>query len=319
MRRVVQVAGRDIALSADDTRRWDAIDALFAGCAESSEAPQITLHFGGRPPALPDRQPDLEFTGVDVWLGIDGAACRTAAGVAARRNGNEVEVGGPIEQPDTAAAAIDLANAFRRSVQHVLADVLAVHGRHTVHAASISHAGWVVIALGGTGAGKSTLAFAASRRGWSVLSDDLTFVTVEGGQVVASGLPKPLNVPGDLLGPGRGGGSAIAHDARDRVRLPLEPLVRPGSSPVAAVIVIEHAAGDGRLVPLAPGPDLLKLLLPSFPLAPDRRRLRDLFPIAAALSRLPAWTLYHDVDPGRRLDVAGTMLDEIAPTLADRQ
>jgi hypothetical protein len=46
------------------------------------------------------------------------------------------------------------------------------------------------------------------------------------------------------------------------------------------------------------------------------RRLRELFPIAGALSRLPAWSLHHDAVPARRLDVAGALLTEIAATLA---
>ena len=82
------------------------------------------------------------------------------------------------------------------------------------------------------------------------------------------------------------------------------------------MILVEHATGSGHLQRIEPGPSLMKALLPSFPLAPDRRRFRELFPIAAALSRLPAWTLYHDADPARRLDVAGTLLDSLADELA---
>ena len=84
----------------------------------------------------------------------------------------------------------------------------------------------------------------------------------------------------------------------------------------SAVLLVEHAAGAGQVQRIEPGPSLMKTLLPSFPLAPDRRRMRELFPIAAALSRLPAWTLHHDADPSRRLDVAGTLLDQIAEALA---
>ena len=35
---------------------------------------------------------------------------------------------------------------------------------------------------------------------WSVLTDDLTFITTDGDQLLAWGLQKPLNIPGDLLG-----------------------------------------------------------------------------------------------------------------------
>jgi hypothetical protein len=315
MRRVVQLAGRDVELSAADDGRWEAVDALFAGCDGSTNAPQIRLRFDRRPPALPDRPPDLSYTGIEVWLGGDGAACRSAAGVAARRHGDDIHVGGPTDEPPVRGGASDLASAFRRSTQHVLADALAEQGRHTLHAASIRLGDDVVVALGGTGAGKSTLAYAASRREWSVLSDDLTFLALDVDQMLAWGLPKPINIPGDLIA-GGDRGLAIPYDERMRVRLPLERATARDAGHVTAVLLVEHSTGAGRVQRIEPGPSLLKSLLPSFPLAPDRRRLRDLFPIAAALSRLPAWTLHHDAVPARRLDVAGTLLTEIAATLA---
>jgi hypothetical protein len=253
--------------------------------------------------------------------------------VAARRHGDEISVGGPHDDRRVADPAhdpalddgLDLAAAFRRSVQHVLADALAEHGRHTLHAASILYGERIVVALGGTGAGKSTLAYAASRRGWPVLSDDLTFVASADDRILAWGLPKPLNVPGDLIS----GGEVIPHDARNRVRVQLEHGTAAGNMAgnmaqnmerarsVAAVLLVDHATGGGHVQRIEPGPSLMKTLLPSFPLAPDPRRLRELFPIAAALSRLPAWTLHHDTDPAVRLDVAGTLLEQITEALAN--
>jgi hypothetical protein len=315
MRRVVQLADRTVELSADDERRWEAMEALFADCTESSRTPQHRLRFGRKAPELPDRPPDLSYTGIDVWLGGDGAACRSDSGVAARRYGDDIRVGGPDDDrraSDTGQdPANDLASAFRRSVQHVMADALAEHGRHTLHAASMRHGERVVVALGGTGAGKSTLAYAASRSGWSVLSDDLTFVASRDGGTLAWGLPKPLNVPGDLIG-----GRVIPHDPRNRVRVQLDHENMPAAGSVAAVLLVDHAPGAGHLQRVETGPSLLKTVLPSFPLAPDPRRMRELFPIAAALSRLPSWTLHHDADPARRLDVAGTLLEQIAEALA---
>ncbi len=307
-------------LSADDASRWDAIDALFAGCAESAGSPQLHLEFARQPPELPARPPDLSYTGIDVWLGGDGAACLSVSGVAARRQGDDICVGGPAPRAGASDhdPTIDLATAFRRSVQHVLADALAEHDRHTLHAASMSHGDHVVVAVGGTGAGKSTLAYAASRHEWTVLSDDLTFVAGDGGdQLVAWGLPKPLNIPSDLLrDDDHGRGSAvIPNDERKRVRVPLERSPTVDGRRVSAVLLIEHAAGAGQVQRIEPGPSLMKTLLPSFPLAPDRHRMRELFPIAAALSRLPAWTLHHDADPSRRLDVAGTLLDQVVEAL----
>jgi hypothetical protein len=154
-----------------------------------------------------------------------------------------------------------------------------------------------------------------------VLTDDLTFIASDDGRVIAWGLPKALNIPGDLIdGDGRhaagDGGLAIPNDARNRVRVPLEHITAGDAGRVGAVILVEHATGAGHLERIEAGPPLLKRLLPSFPLAPDRRRMGELFPNAAALSRLPAWTLYHDADPARRLDVAGTLLGSIVDELA---
>jgi hypothetical protein len=173
-----------------------------------------------------------------------------------------------------------------------------------------------------------------------VLTDDLTFIDSDDGDVLAWGLRKRLNIPRDLvLGDLVSGdlvsgdlvsgdlvsgddhsdathpGIAIPNDARNRLQLPLEHDDMPGAGRVVAVVLVGHAAGAGHLERIEPGPSLLKSLLSSFPLAPDRSRLRELFPSAAALSRLPGWRLYHDADPTRRLDVATTLLASITRTL----
>ena len=124
---------------------------------------------------------------------------------------------------------------------------------------------------------------------------------------MAWGFPKPLNIPSDLLGDDQitaeAAGSSIPNDARNRVQVPLErrpPWMADGSLPCSSS---STPTGSGHLQRIEPGPSLMKSLLPSFPLAPDRRRMRELFPIAAALSRLPAWTLLprcRPVTPARR-------------------
>jgi hypothetical protein len=318
MEAVVRVAGLDVGLSAGDDRRWVAIDALFGGCPSSisTTQPQLRLRFVSEPPAVPEREPDVRHEWTDVWFDESGLACRSAGGVAARRGGDEIVVGGPADVGALPARA--LATAFRRSVQHVLADALAEHGRHTLHGASVSITGdGVIVAVGGPGAGKSTLAYAAALRGWGVLGDDLTFLALDdrnranGELLVAWGLPKPLNIPRDVL-TDAGAGSALPGDERDRVEIPLGADPQRAPLPVAAVALLEHADGEGRLAPVAPRPELLKLLLASFPLVLDRRRFPQLFRIAAALSRLPVWTLYHDADPARRVASAAALLGELA-------
>jgi hypothetical protein len=106
--------------------------------------------------------------------------------------------------------------------------------------------GGAVAIVGDKGAGKSTLAFALLRRGWSLLNDDLSRV------VPAAGGPA-------LVYPGRGGirlcEDACAHFGLDRGILPRVPgeagkyLVEaaplPAPAPLAAIVLIDRTRDDG--------------------------------------------------------------------------
>src|SRR5438876_94714 len=63
--------------------------------------------------------------------------------------------------------------AFRRIFATAIAHLLAWHDRHVLHAAAIAVDTGCILVLGGTGAGKSTVALAALRSRWRVLGDDL--------------------------------------------------------------------------------------------------------------------------------------------------
>ena len=76
------------------------------------------------------------------------------------------------------------------------------------------------------------------------------------------------------------------------------------------VVEVRHGTGDGAVAPLASGP-------PGgdgggvVPVAGARRgELRQFFPLAARLGRLPAVTIAHAADPAMRSARAAVLLDE---------
>ena len=61
-----------------------------------------------------------------------------------------------------------------------------------IHAAVVEKDGWAAILPAPPGSGKSTLCAALINRGWRLLSDELTLVRIEDGQIVA--LPRPVSL-----------------------------------------------------------------------------------------------------------------------------
>lgn len=66
------------------------------------------------------------------------------------------------------------------------------------HAAVIERRGRAVILPGSPGAGKSTLTAGLAHRGWRLLSDELTLLSLDDGMV--SGLARPINLKNDSIG-----------------------------------------------------------------------------------------------------------------------
>jgi hypothetical protein len=96
----------------------------------------------------------------------------------------------------TAALLAD-AEHFRYSVLEGPTLVLvAARDRLPVHAAMIARAGRAVVLVGPSGRGKSTVAYAAMRRGWRVLADDAVYVQTSPALRVW-GRPGHLYLPGD--------------------------------------------------------------------------------------------------------------------------
>lgn len=299
---MITMAGVAIALEASDEPRWAALDALFGTCRASTDAPRVTVALGATPPDAPSGEPAVRFSDVELWFTDHGAITRHASGLVVRRDGGSIRAGGP-------DSGIDLPRAFRRSVQHVLVDALADHGRHALHAAAFARHDRAVVVLGDTGAGKSTLAIGAAGAGWSVLTDDISWLSVTPDGLAVTGFPKPLHVPADLRAQVPDAATRLVGDVRGRYISARGLTSDDVPRQLMGVVEVRHGLGDGALAPLPPGPHLMAMAIASFPLQDDPARTKQFFPVAARLGRLPAVTLSHAADPDVRAERAATLLD----------
>lgn len=309
MRRLVSIAGVAVALEAEDQDRWRAVDALFGGCVDAAGPVAISIRYQSEPPLVPTRPADMVYPEAEVWLDEDGVAARHQSGTCGRRVGDTIVVGG--EPP-----ASEPVRGFRQAVQHALLDALARHDRHALHAAALHRDSVTILALGASGAGKSTLAFAGGQRGWEILSDDLCLIH-PGPNVVVSGFPKPLNVPGDaLLSPPRGS-RPLLDDDRERWVLPHSFATAHDSYEVKALVLVGHAEAAAGSDAVGAGPIRIELVLGSMPLRGLPRYVRAFFPSAARLSRLPTLRYMHHGESSQRLVSAAAFLDDLWQDLSD--
>jgi hypothetical protein len=304
-RRVVPMAGVPIALDATDDARWRAVDALFGTCRDVTAAPELSIELGAVAPDSPARPADVHFSDVDMWFTDRGIVTRHESGLTIARDGLAIEAGGP----DIGG---DLSRAFRRSVQHVLVDAMADLDRFALHAAAFEAPGGdgAVVVLGDTGAGKSTLAIVAQSSGWAVLTDDICWLRLDGNCLTVTGFPKPLHVPPDLRHAVPDATDRIVGDERSRFVSRAGLATDDVPRVVRGVVEVRHGtAAEGALTPLPPGPELFKTAMRSFPLQRSPSRVRDFFPYAARLSRLPASRLEHAADPATRAAHAAELLE----------
>jgi hypothetical protein len=302
MKRNIDIAGVAVEIAAADAIGWGPVDALFGPCLDTDEPPELTLRHGFDVPALPDRAADQASPELAVWFDEDGVSARHASGLCARRIADRIVAGG--------SGGRDPVRAFRLATQPPLIDALARHGRHALHAASLEHGGAAVVVLGGSGAGKSTFAFAGARSGWRIVADDLSLVYGTTPTFV-SGLPKPVNVPADVLGAPPEGSLQIPDDDRRRWVLPASVIGARSTYPVRAVVLVGHSADEAAIVETPPSPARLERLIAALPLGLMPSALRAYFPVAAALSRLPAFVYRHPRDPAERAGAAAALLAQL--------
>jgi hypothetical protein len=167
--------------------------------------------------------------------------------------------------------------------------------------------------LGPTGAGKSTVALCALRRGWPVLGDDLVVLAHFGDRISATAVPRPIAAPRDLVDNPRA--IPVPGDPRERLELPVGTITS-GPRPVLGSIIAVHGDSQASTVeevrPFAVPP----LALASFLIADGAESRRCLFPLAVALSRLPTVELAHGTRSSTRLEDGAALLEQIRTRVA---
>jgi hypothetical protein len=154
------------------------------------------------------------------------------------------------------AAIVNNAPLFRgQFVQFAFYSMLATRGLMTVHAAALVRGGKAVLLRGPSGAGKTTLAYAAVCAGWQTLGDRA--ISIDVSNSVWWGMPWWFHFPCEAarLVPEISGCPAFQAGSRERVELDLEALW-PGRAVYraepGAVILIDRAAGcSSRIEPIS--------------------------------------------------------------------
>jgi tetratricopeptide (TPR) repeat protein len=294
----IDIADVSVEVTATDAMRASAVRGLLGRVAPSDRDAVVHLHFGGHRLPPPERDPDDRAGELRIWH--DDQALEIAYGrhVGARVESGHATLGG---------YATDLRRVFHQVAPFVLASLLAPHGRFVLHGGAIQRDGRAVLVLGGSGMGKSTLILAALQDGWSVLTDDLAVIRSGPTGPLVSGIPKPLVVPGELIGE-----MPWPSDARARVRLPFEAW-DSGSHPVGAVLVVGHGEGPAAIVESIEHPQLLGALYDSM-LSRQPSNMRRFFGLAATLGDVETFRLRHSRVPDVRVRKAA---EAIASRLAD--
>jgi hypothetical protein len=137
--------------------------------------------------------------------------------------------------------------AARRELSRVGAILrLRTRGRYYLHASgAVNPEGEAWLLAGDTGAGKSTLAYALSCAGWSVLGDDGVIIGLDSGIAVAHPWHDPLRVSSALapVFPDLGRLAARPHPTDPRRRVPA-PARRGHSAPIAGIAFLARGSHD---------------------------------------------------------------------------
>lgn len=249
----------------------------------------------------PDAEPE-RYGEMEVWREREallvhhpsGAFARVAVGVAV------ISARGPAT-----------VRAFRQLFPFIVTHLLAPGGRFVVHAGVVAIDGKAVLLLGVTGAGKSTLVHAARLDGWAALGDDLAVVRARDGEVEGRAIARPLNVPAEVGM--ASGASLLAGDPRGRWELPVA--VSSDWLLIGAVVHVVHGSDRESDLGSWEATAVLRTLVGAFASAPEVESLQRWLPVAAALSRLPAWELRHGTDPSTRLAGAARSLAAVRTRL----
>lgn len=268
------------------------------GSATTTATPDAVLRIGADPPPVPARPPDFAGPygkhwddGTTHWFEHDwGLAVRVSAG--------EAVLGGP-------AAGYRRWVTVRNSMLFVLARLLLAQDRFLLHGAAVRRDEGALLVVGESGAGKSSLAYAAHLAGWHVLGDDMVAI---GTNLRVQGIPRVPTIPADVAA--GTDGEPLPHDPRERLELPQFELDRR-EAPITGVLVCRHDDGPGRLAVASPT-DAVAALVPAFVLSALPRPVTRWFPLATQLARQPAFWFGHAADEAVRLARAGELLADAA-------
>ncbi|HEY0783753.1 MAG TPA: hypothetical protein VGE98_14940 [Thermoanaerobaculia bacterium] len=181
-----------------------------------------------------------------------------------------------------------------------------------IHGAALARGGRGLLLRAASGSGKSTLAYAAARRRFQAVADDIVWFAPDGGRLW--GLPWTFHLLPDTAArfPELAGQACTRQlNGEDKIAVPLEAL-RPGSTAAsaepAAIVLLRRGAGDGSvLTPLSAAnawDEWLAGAASREPAAPDyARRAR------ALLDRLPLYRL----EVGEDLEAGLDLLEPLLP------
>jgi hypothetical protein len=143
--------------------------------------------------------------------------------------------------PTGSADGVAVRDAFERTALPMALQSL---GRQVLHASAVRTPAGVIAFCGDSGTGKSTLAYAAARRGYRLWADDAVAFDVTGADVVA--LPLPFRI---ILRPESS--AFFGSDADTDVQSP----AATGPEPLAAVVILERIEDRGVSVARLSGAD----------------------------------------------------------------
>ncbi|HEX8573280.1 MAG TPA: hypothetical protein VF759_11075 [Allosphingosinicella sp.] len=134
----------------------------------------------------------------------------------------------------------------------VLGALIHQRGELPLHASTlVSPDGEMAVAIAGhSGAGKSTTAYALALRGWALLGEDLTRVTIEEGKPLAWPGRGRLRLLDDACASFGLDPASLAQAPNGQGKYLLEPERRDRPAPLGAVVVLDRSPAEPRLDPV---------------------------------------------------------------------
>ena len=180
------VTGAHCVVSTNSQAILEAAGSFFRQAVEPQSPPTLSLHFWVDPAAQNSRpwpQPFFRGLGHLAYAGFD---CESSLLLDLRRR----SVLGRFS-PSMAGDAGYWQRVIFPTLVGLASDALGVT---VIHSACVERNGVGLLLAGESGAGKSTLSLAMAQCGFAFLSDDWTYLSHAGGQLVAWGLVTPLKL-----------------------------------------------------------------------------------------------------------------------------